>query len=79
VPWSVSDWALPLARVCPCSKTWPQPHPQWACCLLALSGALELRFSILAFGCGSRFLMYEQEDQALAALNHAIDLGISPI
>jgi aryl-alcohol dehydrogenase-like predicted oxidoreductase len=32
--------------------------------------------SILAFGCGSRFLMYEDEDQALAVLNHAIDLGI---
>jgi hypothetical protein len=33
--------------------------------------------SILAFGCGSRFLMYEDEEKALAALNHAIDLGIS--
>ncbi len=32
--------------------------------------------SILAFGCGSRFLMYEDEEKALAALNHAIDLGI---
>jgi uncharacterized protein len=32
--------------------------------------------SILAFGCGSRFLMYEDEENALAALNHAIDLGI---
>lgn len=35
------------------------------------------KVSILAFGCGSRFLMYEEEDKALAALNHAIDLGIS--
>jgi len=35
------------------------------------------KVSILAFGCGSRFLMYEQEDKALAALNHAIDLGIT--
>jgi len=33
--------------------------------------------SILAFGCGSRFLMYHDEDKALAALNRAIDLGIS--
>jgi hypothetical protein len=33
--------------------------------------------SILAFGCGSRFLMYEDEDKALAALNHALDLGIN--
>jgi aryl-alcohol dehydrogenase-like predicted oxidoreductase len=33
--------------------------------------------SILAFGCGSRFLMYQEEDQALAALNRALDLGIT--
>jgi aryl-alcohol dehydrogenase-like predicted oxidoreductase len=33
--------------------------------------------SILAFGCGSRFLMYEDEAKAHAALNHAIDLGIT--
>jgi aryl-alcohol dehydrogenase-like predicted oxidoreductase len=32
--------------------------------------------SILAFGCGSRFLMYQDEDRALAALNRALDLGI---
>jgi predicted aldo/keto reductase-like oxidoreductase len=31
----------------------------------------------LAFGCGSRFLMYESEDAAQAALNRAIDLGIT--
>src|SRR5205823_1729827 len=30
-----------------------------------------------AFGCGSRFLMYEDEEKAIAALNHAIDLGIT--
>src|ERR1700741_2954069 len=35
------------------------------------------KVSILAFGCGSRFLMYEQEDKAHAALNRAIDLGIT--
>jgi aryl-alcohol dehydrogenase-like predicted oxidoreductase len=33
--------------------------------------------SILAFGCGSRFLMYEEEEKALAVLNRAIDLGIN--
>src|SRR5580658_7162804 len=33
--------------------------------------------SILAFGCGSRFLMYEDEAEAVAILNHAIDQGIT--
>jgi hypothetical protein len=33
--------------------------------------------SILAFGCGSRFLMYQDEDKAVEVLNHAIDLGIT--
>lgn len=33
--------------------------------------------SILAFGCGSRFLMYKEEEQAVEALNHALDLGIT--
>jgi uncharacterized protein len=33
--------------------------------------------SILAFGCGSRFLMYEDETEALGILNHAIDQGIT--
>lgn len=33
--------------------------------------------SILAFGCGSRFLMYEDEIEALAILNHTIDQGIT--
>jgi len=32
---------------------------------------------ILAFGCGSRFLMYESEEAGLAALNRAIDMGIT--
>jgi aryl-alcohol dehydrogenase-like predicted oxidoreductase len=40
-------------------------------------GATGASVSILAFGCGSRFLMYEDEDKALAALNRAIDLGIT--
>jgi predicted aldo/keto reductase-like oxidoreductase len=40
-------------------------------------GRTGAKVSILAFGCGSRFLMYHDEDKALAALNHAIDLGIT--
>src|SRR5215472_12565747 len=40
-------------------------------------GGTGAKVSILAFGCGSRFLMYEDEDKAQAALNHAIDLGIT--
>jgi uncharacterized protein len=40
-------------------------------------GRTGTKVSILAFGCGSRFLMYQDEDEALAALNRAIDLGIS--
>lgn len=33
--------------------------------------------SVLAMGCGSRFLMYKDEDKALEALNRALDLGIN--
>ena len=40
-------------------------------------GRTAAKVSILAFGCGSRFLMYEDEEKAHAALNHAIDLGIT--
>jgi predicted aldo/keto reductase-like oxidoreductase len=40
-------------------------------------GRTGAKVSILAFGCGSRFLMYQLEDKALAALNRAIDLGIT--
>ena len=40
-------------------------------------GRTNKRVSILAFGCGSRFLMYKEEDKALEALNHALDLGIT--
>jgi aryl-alcohol dehydrogenase-like predicted oxidoreductase len=47
----------------------PLPHR-----VLGRTGA---SVSILAFGCGSRFLMYEDEEKALAALNHALDLGIT--
>jgi uncharacterized protein len=40
-------------------------------------GRTGAKVSILAFGCGSRFLMYQEEDKAQAALNHALDLGIT--
>ena len=39
-------------------------------------GRTGARVSILAFGSGSRFLMYER-DAGIAALNHALDLGIT--
>ena len=42
--------------------------------ILGRTGA---KVSILAFGCGSRFLMYEDEDKASGILNHAIDNGIT--
>jgi len=34
------------------------------------------KVTILAFGCGSRFLMYQEEEKALAALHRAFELGI---
>ena len=40
-------------------------------------GRTGAKVSILAFGCGSRFLMYGEEEKALAALNRAIGLGIT--
>src|SRR5215467_914525 len=40
-------------------------------------GRTGAKVSILAFGCGSRFLMYKDEDNAQAILNRAIDLGIT--
>jgi len=42
-----------------------------------LLGLTFARFSILAMGGGSRFLMYKDEDKALEALNRAFDLGIT--
>lgn len=42
--------------------------------ILGRTGA---RVPAMAFGCGSRFLMYKQEDKALEAVNRAIDLGIT--
>src|SRR4051812_25376773 len=40
-------------------------------------GRTDAKVSILAFGCGSRFLMYKDDDSATAILNRAIDLGIT--
>jgi len=40
-------------------------------------GRTGTKVSILAFGCGSRFLMYKDEETAGAILNRAIDLGIT--
>ena len=42
-------------------------------------GRTGIRVPILGFGSGSRFLMYQDDDQAIAALNQAIDLGITYI
>jgi aryl-alcohol dehydrogenase-like predicted oxidoreductase len=42
-------------------------------------GRTGIRVPILGFGSGSRFLMYKDEDKAIAALNRAIDLGITYI
>jgi uncharacterized protein len=39
-------------------------------------GRTGIKVPILGFGGGSRFLMYQEEDRALDALNRAIDLGI---
>jgi hypothetical protein len=40
-------------------------------------GKTGVRVSTLAFGGGSRFLMYKEEDKALEAVNRALDLGIT--
>lgn len=40
-------------------------------------GRTGLKVPILAFGSGSRFLMYADDDAAVAALNRAIDVGIT--
>lgn len=59
---------------------WAQAQPVAANSLPARTlGRTGARVSILAFGCGSRFLMYQDEAEALAVLNHAIDQGITYI
>jgi predicted aldo/keto reductase-like oxidoreductase len=40
-------------------------------------GRTGVKVPIIAFGCGSRFLIYESEDEALRALNHVIDSGVT--
>src|SRR2546421_10077110 len=54
-----------------------EAHPTIASLPKRTLGRTNAKVSILAFGCGSRFLMYEEEEKAIAALNHAIDLGIT--
>ena len=54
-----------------------EAHPSIASLPKRTLGRTNAKVSILAFGCGSRFLMYEDEEKAIAALNHAIDLGIT--
>ncbi len=61
--------ALPLFESVSEGATNALPHR-----ILGRTGA---SVSILVFGCGSRFLMYEEEEKALAALNRALDLGIT--
>jgi len=40
-------------------------------------GRTGVQVSILGFGCGSRFMMYKQEEKAIAALQRALELGIT--
>jgi uncharacterized protein len=42
-------------------------------------GKTSEKVPILAFGGGSRYLMYKDADEAIAVVNHAIDLGITYI
>lgn len=61
--------SLPLLNSLALAKEGKIPHRT-----LGHTGA---KVSILAFGCGSRFLMYEDDDKAVQVLNHALDLGIT--
>jgi uncharacterized protein len=40
-------------------------------------GKTGLDVPLIAFGCGTRFLMYKDEEEALRVLSHAIDIGIN--
>ena len=40
-------------------------------------GRTGVKVPIIAFGCGSRFLMYQEEEEALKIHNRVIDLGIT--
>ncbi len=66
---STAQAALPLLASAAKERSNSLPH--------RLLGGTGASVSILAFGCGSRFLMYKDEDQALAVLNRARDLGIT--
>ena len=66
---AASTATLPLLRNAAQAAPRALPHR-----VLGRTGA---SVSILAFGCGSRFLMYAEEDKALEALNRALDLGIT--
>lgn len=61
--------SLPLFK--DVSQAAPKPLPQ------RILGRTGVSVSILAFGCGSRFLRYQEEEVALAALHRALDLGIT--
>lgn len=61
--------ATPLAAFAAVDKKTGMPQR-----ILGKTGA---QVSVLAFGGGSRFLAYKEEDKAIEALNRAIDLGIS--
>jgi predicted aldo/keto reductase-like oxidoreductase len=62
--------------VAPALGAGPGPSPRVPTRIFGKTG---MEVSVLAFGSGSRFLMYQDEDQALAALNRAIDVGITYI
>ncbi|HSB61918.1 MAG TPA: aldo/keto reductase, partial [Vicinamibacteria bacterium] len=40
-------------------------------------GRTGAQVSIIGFGAGSRFVSYQDEEEALAVLGHAIDVGIN--
>jgi len=42
-------------------------------------GSTGQKVSVLAFGSGSRFLAYKEEDKALDAMSKALDLGVTYI
>jgi len=65
---SAAGVSLPLLKGFAAEESTALPHR-------VLGGTGE-KVTILAFGCGSRFLMYQEEDQALAALHRAFELGI---
>src|SRR5579864_2741543 len=66
---SAAGATLPLLQSVARGAAKPLPHRT-----LGRTGA---SVSILAFGCGSRFLMYTEEDKAIEALNRALDLGMT--